>query len=64
MSNLFKGSDNILGVLARGTDYITKQPKKHPKLPNINIFLRDVKNMDEENKYDWIFLTTEDYIID
>ena len=63
MNNLFKGSENILGVLARGTDYITKQPKKHPRLPNINIFLRDVKKMDEENKYDWIFLTTEDYII-
>ena len=63
MNNLFKGSNNILGVLARGTDYIARQPKSHPKQPNIKIILRDVKNMNEKNKYDWIFLTTEDYII-
>lgn len=61
--NLFRESKNILGVLARGTDYITVKPKGHPIQPNIFAMIKDIKEMDEKNKYDWIFFTTEDDII-
>ena len=63
IKKLFKGSKNILGVLARGTDYISLKPKHHPKQPNINIMIKDIKEMNLKYKYDWIFLTTEDYLI-
>ncbi len=57
---LFNESKNVLGVLIRGTDYISKKPKGHPIQPDPNIVIKDVKEMDKKNKYDWIFLTTED----
>ena len=63
IKKLFKGSKNILGVLARGTDYISLKPKGHPKQPDINIMISDTKKMDLKYKYDLIFLTTEDSLI-
>jgi hypothetical protein len=62
-NNLFKGSNNILGVLIRGTDYISREPKGHPIQPNPKDVIKDVKKMDKSNEYDWIFLTTEDTLI-
>ena len=60
---LFKKSKNILGVLTRGTDYISRKPKGHPIPPNITDIIHDVKKMDEKNNYDYIFFSTEDDII-
>lgn len=60
MNNLFKNSKNILGVIARGTDYITLKPKTHPVQPNINDIIRDVKSMDDKYIYDFIFFSSED----
>lgn len=60
---LFNNSNNILGVLIRGTDYTSMKPKGHPIQPSPNIVIEDVKKMDKSNKYDWIFLTTEDNLI-
>ena len=57
---LFKNSKNILGVLARGTDYIARRPKGHPIPPNITDIIHDVKKMDEKYNYDYIFFSTED----
>ena len=57
---LFKNSKNILGVLTRGTDYITRKPKDHPIPPNISTLVQDVKKMDEKFFYDYIFFSTED----
>lgn len=62
-NNLFKGSNNILGVLIRGTDYISRKPKGHPIQPNPKDVIEDVKKLDKSNKYDWFFLTTEDILI-
>lgn len=61
--NLFKGSNNVLGVLMRGTDYIAKMPKNHCIPPNIAIAFKDIKLFNNKNKYDFIFLATEDDII-
>lgn len=60
MKKLFKNSNNILGVLARGTDYIASKPKNHYIPPKIKFVFRDIKEMNIKNKYDLIFLTTED----
>ena len=57
---LFKNSKNILGVLARGTDFISKKLKNHPIPPNISDVINDVKLIDKKYKYDYIFFTTED----
>jgi len=63
MKKLFKKSKNILGVLIRGTDYIAKKPKGHPIPPSTKTVIKDIKKMDNINKYNNIFLTTEDYKI-
>lgn len=60
---LFKGLSNILGVLMRGTDYISMRPKNHCIPPKLEIMIEDIRDMDKKNKYDWIFITTEDNII-
>ena len=59
---LFKESNNILGVLMRGTDYLAIKPKNHPIPPDSEMVIHDIKNMDNKNKYNYIFLATEDDI--
>lgn len=63
MSILFKDEKNILGVLIRGTDYVARKPKNHPIPPEPEILMKDIKKIDGENNYDFIFLATEDDII-
>lgn len=60
MKKLFNKSNNILGVLIRGTDYISIKPKLHPIQPTIDMVISDVRQMDIRNNYDYIFFTTED----
>ena len=60
MKKLFYESKNILGVKLRGTDYIAMRPGGHPKMPDLNTTINDVKNMDIKNNYDWIFISSED----
>ena len=60
INSIFKKSRNVLGLLLRGTDYISRKPKKHPIPPKTEDVIKDVKLIDKKNKYDWIFLATED----
>ena len=60
MKKLFSNSNNILGVLIRGTDYVSKKPSLHPIQPKVDMVISDVKQMDIKNNYDYIFFTTED----
>ena len=60
IKKLFKDSTNVLGVLLRGTDYMTKKPYEHPIIPNTDNVIEDVIKMDNKNKYDFIFIATED----
>ena len=57
---LFKDTKNVLGVLGRGTDFVELKPPEHPIPPSIETMIEDVKQMDKKNKYDWIYLATED----
>ena len=52
MKSLFNDSTNILGVLARGTDYTSMKPKDHPIPPSIDKVISDVKNLDKKYNYD------------
>lgn len=63
INKLFKDSNNILGVLIRGTDYIARKPRGHPIPPKAEQVIEDIIEMNNNNKYNWIFLTTEDKII-
>jgi hypothetical protein len=63
IKKLFNGSRNILGILLRGTDYVARKPRYHSIPPKAEDAIKDVKLLDKKNKYDWIFLATEDNII-
>jgi hypothetical protein len=60
---LFANSKNVLGVLGRGTDFVFLKPGGHSIPPSTEKMIQDVKNMDKKNKYDWIYLATEDDMI-
>ena len=57
---LFNKKNNILGVLARGTDAIALKSEDISIPPTAEIMIGDVKKLDDENNYDYIFLVTED----
>ena len=63
IKTIFKDSKNILGVLLRGTDYVAMKPHNHPIPPKTENVIKDVRLLDNKNKYNWIFLATEDNII-
>lgn len=63
MLSLFKGNKNVLGILMRGTDFITTRPKNHPIPPTIEVAMQDIREMDNKNNYKYYFLSTEDDII-
>ena len=63
INRIFNKSRNVLGVLLRGTDYVAKKPNKHAIPPKTKDVIKDVKLLDNKNKYDWIFLATEDNFI-
>lgn len=60
---LLGNSNNVLGILMRGTDYIATKPKHHPIPPNANMVIEDIKQINKNNTYDWFFIATEDDII-
>ena len=63
INKVFNLSNKVLGIMIRGTDYISLKPRGHPIQPKLSVVLRDIKKLDYENKYDFYFLATEDYFI-
>lgn len=57
---IFRGKDNVVGVLCRGTDYVLLKPKGHPVQPEVSVVIEDVKKCMIEYNCDNIFLATED----
>lgn len=55
--------NKTLGVLCRGTDYLTRQPKYHPRQPDPEIVIDDAQKFMKCNGYDSIFVATEDEIV-
>ena len=60
MKTLFEGDNNSLGILARGTDYISMKPKSHPIPPKPKRIIKEIKKMETYNKYSFYFISTED----
>ena len=63
IKKFFKNSHNILGILIRGTDFISKKPKGHAIPPTSSMVIKDIKKINMENNYDWFFISTEDDLI-
>lgn len=58
---LFSGKKNILGVLARGTDFLTLKPKGHSIQPDLQTQLfPKIDDMISSDGYEWVYLATED----
>ena len=57
---LFKTSENILGILMRGTDFLSIKPRRHAIPPNSSMVFEDVKIFNKKYNYDYFFITTED----
>lgn len=56
------GKDKMLGVLARGTDYINAKPLNHPIQPMPEQLMEKIDHVLDERKCDRIYLATEDKI--
>ena len=54
------GRARVLGVLARGTDYVKARPKKHPVQPNATQLIEKCKEVMKNYGCEKIYLTTED----
>lgn len=54
------GSQSVLGVLVRGTDYTGTKPKGHPIQPDIEDVIREVRKEFGNGNYDAIYLATEE----
>lgn len=57
------GSDKVLGVLARGTDYINAKPLNHPVQPMPEQLMEKIDEVMGTQKCDKIYLATEDKVI-
>ena len=60
---LIAEDDRVLGVLVRGTDYVSLQPRGHSIPPSIEIAINAANNLRKQWNCNKIFLATEDYRI-
>jgi hypothetical protein len=54
------GNNRALGVLCRGTDYVSLKPYEHPIQPEVSEMISKTKKIFELYKYDKIYLASED----
>ncbi len=54
------GQAKVLGILARGTDYIKLKPKRHPIQPSPDYLIKKAKKVMNKFDYKYIYLATED----
>jgi hypothetical protein len=58
--NLLKGKGKVLGVLCRGTDYVTLKPAGHPIPMSLDFAIEKAKEVMADKSCDCLFLATED----
>lgn len=58
--NHLKMSGKILGVLARGTDYVCLKPKNHPIPFDTDLLIDECQSKFQKGEYNYIYLATED----
>lgn len=54
------GGAKTLGILARGTDYVSSKPKGHPIQPTAEQMIKKAKEIMKEHSCEKIYLATED----
>jgi hypothetical protein len=59
-NQLLYNKGRILGVLCRGTDYTTMNPKGHPIQPSVEKIIETVKDLIEKELFSGIYLATEE----
>lgn len=47
----------------RGTDYISRKPRQHPRPPTVEMAIKDIKEMNNKYNYNWYFISIEDDFI-
>lgn len=57
---LFSGKQRVLGVICRGTDYVTLHPPGHPVQPSVDDVIAHCKKLLKTYHYDAIYLATEE----
>lgn len=57
---LFPHQEKVLGVLCRGTDYISLRPRWHYVQPTIEMIISQIQKVLDEYHYEYIFCATED----
>ena len=57
------GNNRVLGVLARGTDYVNLRPRNHPVQPTAVQIMEKAKEVMDRFSCTYIFLATEDQAI-
>ncbi|CVI67331.1 hypothetical protein NDGK_00843 [Clostridiales bacterium CHKCI001] len=57
---LFSGKKRVLGVICRGTDYVTLHPPGHPVQPSVDDVIAHCKKLLKTDTYDAIYLATEE----
>ena len=57
---IFEGKERVLGVLARGTDYLLNKPKYHRIQPEPDVILEKSKQIMQDQNCSYIYLATED----
>lgn len=57
---LFKDKMKILGVIARGSDYLARHPKGHPIPCETKRYIEYVKKIMTQYNYQYLYLATED----
>jgi hypothetical protein len=60
---IFENKGRVLGVLARGTDYLLKKPGGHRVQPEPDLIMEKTEKVMTEQKLDYIYLATEDDFI-
>ena len=61
--NLIREEDKVLGVLVRGTDYIAKKPFQHPIQPEVDVVIKEAKEIMKKYGCNKIFVGTEDIAV-
>lgn len=57
---LIKKGDRVLGILARGTDYVALRPPQHPVPPDVDMIMADADHIFTEKACNKVFVATED----
>lgn len=59
---ILQNKGRVLGVLARGTDYVQSKPYNHPVQPSVDEIIDKCEEIID--KWDYIYLATEEYAIE